>query len=78
MTREEFDEAAHRLLLAEREGELRLPADERGTDVDEEQIPLRSPPAHFTTPGRLPGDQGPAAAPRRTRPKRSSRGDTEV
>ena len=68
MTAEEFDEAAHRLLEAENEGQIRLSSglndageeDVEDAEADDERTPLRPrvPPARFILPERLPDDAG--------------------
>ena len=66
MTPEEFDEAAHRLLQAEQDGSINLPAGAwDGEEDPDETVPLRTPPARFILPERQPGDQGGPQAPGR-------------
>ena len=68
MTPEEFDAAAHQLLVAEAEGTLsgplRLPGmgGDPGWGDDDESVPLRGAPTQFQGPA---GAGGPAAPSRR-------------
>lgn len=60
MTPEEFDQAAHRLLLAEQEGQLSLPNRQfQDEDEDQETAPLRGRRNQPLAPSRSRTKKGP-------------------